>query len=109
MEVAPMDQIGKIKNEILTQTIDQSSRSIRHRRTLTELVKQGGWIDERQFGLKVVANNFKDLKGLLSLAPLGLRMLRRRKFPLGFEKSQGTEAVRSIIESVRSFEAQSNH
>ncbi|MER3478084.1 MAG: succinate dehydrogenase [Leptolyngbya sp. ERB_1_2] len=107
MEVAPMDQIGKIKNEILhDETVDES-RSIRHRRTLIDLVKQGGWIDERQFGLKVVANNFRDLQGLSSLVPLGLRMLGRRKFPLGFEKSEGTETVRSLIESVQAFEAQS--
>lgn len=107
MEVAPMDQIGKIKNEILdSETVDES-RSIRHRRTLINLVKQGGWIDERQFGLKVVANSFRDLQGLFSLAPLGLRMIARRKFPFGFEKSEGAETVRSLIESVQAFEAQS--
>ncbi len=107
MEVAPMDQIGKIKNEILdSETVDES-RSIRHRRTLINLVKQGGWIDERQFGLKVVANSFRDLQGLFSLAPLGLRMIARRKFPLRFEKSEGAETVRSLIESVQAFEAQS--
>ncbi|MBW4441224.1 MAG: succinate dehydrogenase/fumarate reductase iron-sulfur subunit [Plectolyngbya sp. WJT66-NPBG17] len=107
MEVAPMDQIGKIKNEILdSETVDES-RSIRHRRALINLVKQGGWIDERQFGLKVVANNFRDLQGLSSLVPLGLRMIGRRKFPFGFEKSEGTKTVRSLIESVQAFEAQS--
>jgi succinate dehydrogenase / fumarate reductase, iron-sulfur subunit len=107
MEVAPMDQIGKIKNEILhTATVDES-RSIRHRRTLIDLVKQGGWIDERQFGLKVVANNLRDLGGLASLAPLGIRMLTKRKFPMGFEKSEGTKTVRSLIESVQAFEAKS--
>lgn len=107
MEVAPMDQIGKIKNAILDSETVQESRSIRHRRTLINLVKQGGWVDERLFGLKVVANNFRDLPGLLSLAPLGLRMLQRRKFPLGFEKSEGTKTIRSLIESVQAFEAQS--
>lgn len=107
MEVAPMDQIGKIKQEILdVETVDET-RSIRHRRTLINLVKQGGWIDERLFGLKVVANNFRDLEGLFSLAPLGIRMIVRRKFPLGFEKSEGTETVRSLIESIQAFEAQS--
>mgnify|MGYP002777011984 FL=1 len=106
MEVAPMDQIGKIKNEILhNETVDES-RSIRHRRTLISLVKQGGWIDERQFGLKVVANSFRDLRGLFSLAPLGIRMIQRGKFPLSFEKSEGADTVRSLIESVQAFEAQ---
>ncbi|BAU12112.1 succinate dehydrogenase iron-sulfur subunit [Leptolyngbya sp. NIES-3755] len=106
MEVAPMDQIGKIKNEILHSDIVDESRSIRHRRTLITLVKQGGWIDERLFGLKVVANNFRDLQGLFSLAPLGIRMIQRGKFPLSFEKSKGTDTVRSLIESVQAFEAQ---
>jgi succinate dehydrogenase / fumarate reductase iron-sulfur subunit len=69
---------------------------------LLDLVKDGGWVDERKFGLYVVGNYFRDLKGLLSLAPLGLRMLCRGKFPMGFEPSAGTEKVRSLIASVQS-------
>lgn len=107
MEVAPMDQIGNIKNEILAHQPVEVSRSVRHRKTLIHLVKQGGWIDERQFGLQVVANNFRDLAGLLSLAPLGLRMMRRQKFPLRFEPSEGVQEVRSLIESVQAFESKS--
>ncbi|MBF2029164.1 MAG: succinate dehydrogenase/fumarate reductase iron-sulfur subunit [Oscillatoriales cyanobacterium C42_A2020_001] len=101
MEVAPMDQIGKIKSEILDQKEVEATVFIRHRRTLVDLVKQGGWIDERQFGLRVVGNSFRDLRGLLSIAPLGLRMMMKGKFPLTFEKSEGTEQVRSLIESVK--------
>ncbi len=89
MEVAPLEQITKIKQEILTHKEASDSRSIRHRKVLVDLVKEGGWIDERQFGLQVVGNYFKDLRGLLSLAPLGLRMLLRGKFPLSFEPSEG--------------------
>jgi succinate dehydrogenase / fumarate reductase, iron-sulfur subunit len=107
MEVAPMDQIGKIKNEILVGKTGQESRSIRHRKTLISLVKQGGWIDERLFGLQVVGNSFRDIRGLLSLAPLGLKMISRNKFPLKFEPSEGVREVRSLIESVQSYEAQS--
>ncbi|MBD1858534.1 MULTISPECIES: succinate dehydrogenase/fumarate reductase iron-sulfur subunit [Leptolyngbya] len=107
MEVAPMDQIGKIKQEILACKTTEVTRSIRHRRTLIDLVKKGGWIDERQFGLQVVANNFRDLGGLISLAPLGVRMLTKRKLPMGFEPSEGVKTVRSLIESVQAFEAQS--
>jgi succinate dehydrogenase / fumarate reductase, iron-sulfur subunit len=107
MEVAPMDQIGKIKNEILVGKTGQENRSIRHRKTLIDLVKKGGWIDERQFGLKVVANDFRDFSGLTSLVPLGVRMLTKRKFPGKFEPSEGVKTVRSLIESVQAFEAQS--
>jgi succinate dehydrogenase / fumarate reductase, iron-sulfur subunit len=106
MEVAPMDQIGKIKGQILDRQDDQANRSVRHRKVLIELVKQGGWIDERQFGVKVVGNSFRDFKGLMSLAPLGLRMIATRKFPLTFERSEGTEEVRSLIESVQQFESE---
>lgn len=101
MGVAPLDQINKIKQEILPRKAATDSRSIRHRKVLVELVKQGGWIDERQFGLQVVGNFFRDLKGLLSITPLGLRMIVRGKFPTSFEPSDGTESVRSLITAVQ--------
>jgi len=104
MGVAPMDQISKIKSEILNRKDDQVSRSIRHRKRLIELVKRGGWIDERQFGLQVVGNSFRDLRGLLSLAPLGLRMIGKGKFPLKFESSEGTSTVRSLVDSVQNLD-----
>lgn len=107
MEVAPLQQISKIKSEILDRNDDQASRSIRHRKQMIELVKQGGWIDERKFGLNVVANKFRDISGLVSLMPLGLRMLTKGKFPLDFQPSEGTREVRSLIESVQAFEAES--
>lgn len=105
MEVAPMEQISKIKSEILAHKDGQASRTIRHRKILIELVKQGGWIDERLFGLRVVGNSFKDLGGLVSLAPLGLRMIAKRKFPGRFEPSAGAKQVRSLIDAVRQVEA----
>lgn len=101
MGVAPLDQITKIKQEILDNKHSTNSRSIRHRQVLIDLVKEGGWIDERQFGLQVVGNYFRDIKGLLTIAPLGLRMLVRGKFPLSFEPSAGTQQVRSLIEAVQ--------
>ena len=104
MEVSPMDQIGKIKQEVLARKDQQASRSIRHRKVLIDLVKDGGWIDERKFGIQVVGNYFRDVKGLCSLGPLGLRMLAKGKFPFTFEPSEGTETVRSLIESVKSLD-----
>ncbi len=101
MDVAPLDQITKIKQEILADQDVPDSRPIRHRKVLVELVKQGGWIDERAFALQVVSDYFRDLKGLLSILPLGLRMLIKSKFPLSFEASEGTTEVRSLIQSVQ--------
>ncbi|BAZ37845.1 succinate dehydrogenase and fumarate reductase iron-sulfur protein [Calothrix sp. NIES-4101] len=101
MDVAPMDRITEIKQEILSRKEKSDSRSIRHRKVLIDLVKEGGWIDERKFGLQVVGNYFKDIRGLLGIVPLGLRMLTHGKFPLKFEPSQGTPEVRSLIEAVQ--------
>ncbi|MEB3340601.1 succinate dehydrogenase/fumarate reductase iron-sulfur subunit [Okeania sp.] len=107
MEVAPMEQIGKIKQEVLARQDQQTSRSIRHRKVLIDLVKDGGWIDERKFGIQVVGNYFRDIQGLFSLGPLGLRMLVKGKFPFTFEPSEGTATVRSLIESVKSLDNKS--
>ncbi|MEM1169808.1 MAG: succinate dehydrogenase/fumarate reductase iron-sulfur subunit [Cyanobacteria bacterium P01_H01_bin.35] len=107
MEVSPMDQIGKIKQEVLARKDQQASRSIRHRKVLIDLVKDGGWIDERKFGIQVVGNYFRDVKGLYSLGPLGLRMLAKGKFPFTFEPSEGTKTVRSLIESVKGLDKKS--
>ncbi len=101
MEVEPMDQISKIKGELLQRKDQSDSTMIRHRKVLVNLVKEGGWVDERKFGVFVVANYLKDLKGLLSILPLGLRMVTNRKFPVSFEPSEGTKEVRKIIESVQ--------
>jgi succinate dehydrogenase / fumarate reductase iron-sulfur subunit len=106
MEVAPLDQITKIKHEILERKDASASRPIRHRKVLVELVKQGGWVDERKFAVMVVGNYFRDLKGLLSLGPVGMRVIMRGKFPLTFEPSEGTETVRSLIQSIQDLEKQ---
>jgi succinate dehydrogenase / fumarate reductase, iron-sulfur subunit len=107
MEVAPLDQISHIKQEILARADESTSRAIRHRKQLVALVKQGGWIDERKFGINVVADRGRDLPGLFSLVPLGLRMIAKGKFPLGFEPSDGAAEVRSLIDAVQAFEVKS--
>ncbi len=105
MDVAPLDQINQIKSAILDQETVPDSRSVRHRQAMVDLVKQGGWIDERKFGLQVVGNHFRDLSGLLSLLPLGWRMLNRGKLPLEFDPSEGTAQVRSLITAVQALES----
>ncbi|WP_017327175.1 succinate dehydrogenase/fumarate reductase iron-sulfur subunit [Synechococcus sp. PCC 7336] len=101
MEVAPLDQITKIKQATLaiSPPAGAASRAVRHRKTMVSLVKQGGWVDERKFGVAVVGNYFRDLKGLLSLVPLGLGMVTHGKFPTTFEASEGTAEVRRVIEA----------
>lgn len=108
MEVAPMDQIGKIKSALLAQKTAQDSRPVRHRKVMVDLVKAGGWVDERKFGIYVVGNFFRDLKGIASILPLGLRMIGSGKFPMAFEPSAGTEEVRGLIEQVQEAEKLAN-
>ena len=110
MDVAPMEQISKIKQAILERQTAQPAAETsppgkRHRKVLIDLVRQGGWIDERQFGLKVVGNSLRDWKGLASLGPLGIRMLQKGKFPTHFEPSEGATEVRNLIDAVRKAEA----
>ncbi|MBD2652189.1 succinate dehydrogenase/fumarate reductase iron-sulfur subunit [Synechocystis sp. FACHB-383] len=104
MEVAPMDQIGKIKSALLAKKTAQDSRPVRHRKVMVDLVKAGGWVDERKFGIYVVGNFFRDLKGIASILPLGLRMIGSGKFPPAFEPSAGTKEVRGLIEQVQEAE-----
>ncbi len=110
MDVAPLDQIVHIKAQRLAQTASAGTetRAIRHRRAMTDLVAQGGWIDERRFGLAVVGNRFRDFKGLWSLVPLGLRMMAQGKFPMTFEPSEGTQSVRALIQSIKIRESSPN-
>jgi succinate dehydrogenase / fumarate reductase iron-sulfur subunit len=101
MEVAPLDQISKIKSEILDRKDRHSSLPVRHRKLLLELVSQGGWIDERKFALILMTNYLQDLKGLIKITPVGWRMLLNGKIPSSFEPSEGTEEVRELIKSVQ--------
>lgn len=107
MEVAPLDQIGKIKGEILDRKTAADGRFIRHRKVLVDMVKEGGWVDERLFAIRVIGNYFRDLQGLWSLGPLGLKLLVRGKMPLTFEPSEGTAQVRKLIESVQNLKSDS--
>jgi len=79
MDVEPLDQITKIKGAILRRESAGSSIPIRHRKVLVDLVKKGGWVDERKFAVMVVGNYLRDLRGLLSLAPVGLKVLAAGK------------------------------
>ncbi|MEN9252651.1 MAG: succinate dehydrogenase/fumarate reductase iron-sulfur subunit [Thermostichales cyanobacterium BF4_bins_65] len=107
MGVAPLDQITEIKQGVLRDyrrrknALLRASRAIRHRLTLVALVREGGWIDERRFGLEVVGNQGRDLAGLASLAPLGLRLIRKGKFPWTFHPSSGSGVVKKLIDLVR--------
>jgi succinate dehydrogenase / fumarate reductase, iron-sulfur subunit len=108
MEVAPLDQITQLKQALLDPNFNPanlaqnktSQRAIQHRKVMVDLVQEGGWIDERQFGLRVLSHSGRDLAGLWSLVPLGLRMLQRGKFPLAFHPTTGLTEVKSLISAI---------
>ncbi|WP_287128648.1 succinate dehydrogenase/fumarate reductase iron-sulfur subunit [Candidatus Cyanaurora vandensis] len=101
--VQPLNRITEIKQTILQTPDLVESTPLRHRHTLVDLVKEGGWIDESKFGLQVVGNGGRSLPGLLSLVPLGLRMILKGKLPAPwhFKASQGTQEVRAIITAIQ--------
>lgn len=101
--VQPLDRISQIKQEILKDTHLPESTAQRHRHTMVELVKEEGWIDESKFGVRVVGNSFKDIKGILSIVPLGIRMVLAGKmpWPWHFKPSDGTKEIKSLIEAVQ--------
>ncbi len=104
VEVQPLDRISQIKHEILANTDLPESTAQRHRHTMVELVKEDGWIDESKFGVRVVGDNFRDLKGLLSIFPLGIRMILSGKmpYPWQFQKSEGAVEAKALIEAIAS-------
>jgi len=98
--VQPLDRITTIKQTLLSTPSLPDTTPRRHRETLVDLVGEGGWIDESKFGMQVVGRN---LPGLLSLVPLGTRMLLKGKLPApwAFHASGGAGEVRSIIAAVK--------
>lgn len=101
--VAPLDRISQIKQEVLRDRELPESTAQRHRHTMVELVKESGWIDESKFGVKVVGDNFTDIKGMLSLIPLGIRMILSGKmpWPWEFKPSEAKQQIKTLIESVQ--------
>jgi succinate dehydrogenase / fumarate reductase iron-sulfur subunit len=102
MGVAPLDRITDIKQEILPRRDKTSSQPVRHRKLLLDLVREGGWLNERKFAIQLYNYSLQGWKTLLSLGPLGLRLLARRKLPLQFHASEGSDSVRSLVDKVRS-------
>jgi succinate dehydrogenase / fumarate reductase iron-sulfur subunit len=102
VEVQPLDRISQIKHEILAKEDLPKSMPQRHRHTLLDLVKEDGWIDESKFALRLVSDDFKDLKALLSIFPVGIRMVLSGKipYPWQFQKSEGASEVKSLIEAI---------
>jgi len=104
VEVQPLDRISQIKHEILADRDLPESMPQRHRHILLDLVKEDGWIDESKFAVRLVSDDLKDLKALLSIFPVGIRMFLSGKipYPWQFQKSEGASEVKALIEAIAS-------
>lgn len=102
VEVQPLDRISQIKHEILENSALPESMPQRHRHTLLDLVKEDGWIDESKFAVRLMSNDFKEFKALLSIFPVGIRMVLSGKipYPWQFQKSEGASEVKALIEAI---------
>lgn len=111
VEVAPLERISQVKQEILAQVSPpigndsdpENATAVRHRTTMVELVKESGWIDESKFGVAVVGDNFRNWQGFFSLIPLGLRMIWRGKmpYPWQFKPSIAAQQIKMLIISIQ--------
>ena len=96
--VAPMDRIMELRESVM-QSGAPSTSGARHVESFVRSVARTGWLDETM--LAVDSWGKFNVPKLLSEAPLGIRALRRRKFPLPallHHKRPGHENVRRIFE-----------
>ena len=96
--VAPMDRIMELRESVM-ESGAPSTPGARHVESFVRSVARTGWLDETM--LAVDSWGKLNVPKLLAEAPLGIRALRRRKFPLPallHHKRPGHENVRRIFE-----------
>ena len=96
--VAPMDRIMELRESVMASGAP-STPGARHVDSFVRSVARTGWLDETM--LAVDSWGKFNMPKLLSEAPLGIRALRRRKFPLPallHHKRPGHQNVRRIFE-----------
>lgn len=95
--VAPMETIMKLREmTLMADLID--NRGSRHVEHFTESVLDSGILDERRLPLKTVG--LTDLKGMLHMAPTGLRMLLKGKMPLIHPHIKDVDELQRIAHKV---------
>jgi succinate dehydrogenase / fumarate reductase, iron-sulfur subunit len=95
-DVKPMDAIVRLRRGALERGLT-SSGGARHIQGFVDLVKHEGRLNEAVMPFKVIG---VDLKRLLHVLPLGLKMWLKGKVPTPFAQPiQGISHVRSIFAS----------
>jgi len=96
--VAPMDRIMELRESVMESGAPSTAGS-RHVQSFAKSVARSGWLDETM--LAVDSWGKRNVPKLLSEAPLGIRALRRGKFPMPaflHHKRPGHKNVRRIFE-----------
>ena len=94
-DVQPMEQIIRLRRAAIERGLTATGGA-RHVLGFTNLVARFGRLNEALMPLKVVGPN---IKGLLHILPLGIRMLLKGKVPSPLHPPiEGVEHVRAILE-----------
>ncbi|MDO8673913.1 MAG: succinate dehydrogenase iron-sulfur subunit [Dehalococcoidia bacterium] len=95
--VAPLDCISLLRSKTIEAGVTETPGA-RHVEAFVESVKHTGRLNEVTLPLKTRG---LDPKALLSMAPIGIRMLIKGKLPMPFEQPiPNVEEIRRIIETV---------
>jgi succinate dehydrogenase / fumarate reductase iron-sulfur subunit len=90
-----MDRILELRHDAVTHGYTNTNGA-RHAEAFTDLVKHSGWLDENR--LPVMSAGMFNIKELVQLMPVGLRMLVHRKMPPLIHKPiPGVERVRRLF------------
>jgi succinate dehydrogenase / fumarate reductase iron-sulfur subunit len=98
MGVEPLDQIQKLRHELVVDPALPETTAVRHRRVFVSQVRTSGWLDETSFALQVLA---RTPGGLAGLAPLGLRMLLKGKIPFRHRPLASQAEVTRLIDAIQ--------
>ena len=96
--VSPMDRIMELRDELMEAGVTNTPGA-RHVESFAHSVSRSGWLDEAM--LAVDSWGKFNVPKLIAAAPLGLRTLRRGKFPLPapfHHKRPGHKNVRRLFE-----------
>lgn len=93
--VAPMDRILELRHDAVRHG-STDTNGARHAEAFTELVRHSGWLDENR--LPVQSVGMFNIKELVQLMPVGLRMLVHGKMPPVIHRPiPGIENVRRLF------------
>ena len=93
-EVAPMDQIVRLRRLSLLAGLDQTVAA-RHITQFVKIVGQEGRLNETRLPLQIV---WGDWKKLFRMIPLGIKMFLRGKTPFPFSWHKGRKEIQRLFE-----------